>query len=410
MAAMQQRPFNVYLASESVGSLDSYEGIPEPGSDTSSDALTLSYGWQRRLHGWLEELGPKAPGLLLAGALAAVATVLAQWIGKSMMGFERSPISPILMTVILGLLIRNVVGLPKQYRDGLSWCVKRLLRIGVALLGLGLSLAALGEIGLQAIPIVMGCLLTAVFVVIWLGKLAGLSNPLSTLIAVGTSICGVSAIVATGPAIDADDDEVSYSVAVITLFGMVALIAYPFLSHFLFDGDPHLVGLFLGTAIHDTSQVAGAGLMYQLAYDSPEALDVAATTKLIRNLCLGAMVPILAFLHTRRTGSSTRGTAKKGFFSLIPGFVVAFVLLAAFRSVGDLGVKAFGFLSPATWESFLSLCRSCSLICLTLALAAIGVGTSFAQIRTLGWRPLLIGFWAALVVGLVSVGLIRIFS
>ena len=411
MADDNPRPFNVYLASEATASLDSFEGIPEISSEATSDRLQLKYAWQRKLHSTLDNFSDIAPGLLLAGGVALIATYLAQWVGTSMMGFDRSPISPILMTVILGLLLRNLIGLPKRYRDGLSWCVKRILRVGVALLGLGLSLAALGSIGLNAVPVVIGCILTAILGVIWLGKLVGLSNPLSTLIAVGTSICGVTAIVATGPAIDADDDEVSYSVAVITLFGILALLTYPFLAHSIFEADPRLVGFFLGTAIHDTSQVAGAGLMYQLAYNSPEALDVAATTKLVRNLCLGAVIPVMAILHQRRQGNSgaKKSRSKLSFSKLVPGFVIAFVALAALRSIGDMGNDAFGFLNRDAWEGFLSFARSASLACLTVALAAIGLGTSFLQIRNLGFRPLAIGFAAATLVGAVSVGLIHLF-
>lgn len=411
MTSETPRPFNVYLASEATASLDSFEGIPEVSHEATSDRLQLKYAWQRKLHGSLDSFGDLAPGLLLAAAVALIATFVAKWLGTSVMGFDRSPVSPILATVVLGLVLRNLIGLPKRYRDGLSWCVKRILRIGVALLGLGLSLAALGSIGLHAIPVVIGCILTAILGVIWLGKLAGLSNPLSTLIAVGTSICGVTAIVATGPAIDADDDEVSYSVAVITLFGILALLTYPFLAHFLFAGDPRLAGFFLGTAIHDTSQVAGAGLMYQLAYDSPEALDVAATTKLVRNLCLGAVIPVMAILHQRRSRKEgyTPGKSKLGFSKLVPGFVIAFIALAALRSIGDMGGSAFGIFSRDTWEGFLSFSRSASLACLTVALAAIGLGTSFLQIRNLGFRPLVIGFAAATLVGAVSVGLIQIF-
>ncbi|MDC0312013.1 putative sulfate exporter family transporter [bacterium] len=199
----------------------------------------------KRIHRAVDSASDLAPGLLLAGAVAIIAGITAKSFGTSILGFSKSPVSPILVTVLLGLIFRNTIGLPKKYRDGLSWCVKRLLRIGVALLGLRLSLGALSEIGLHAIPIVLGCIAAAIIGVIWLGKMAGLSGKLSTLIAVGTRICGVSAIVATGPAIKAHDDEVSYSVTVITLFGIIALTTYPFLAHFLFTGNEVMAGLFL---------------------------------------------------------------------------------------------------------------------------------------------------------------------
>lgn len=405
----RQRLFNVYLASETTASLDSFEGIPDLPAQPRSDISHLRFAWQKTLHRKLDGFSALAPGLLLAGAVAALATVAAGWLGTSLLGFEKSPVSPILATVVLGLILRNAVGLPAKFREGLSWCVKRVLRIGVALLGLRLSLAALGEIGIQAVPVVIGCVLAAIVGVIWLGRLARVPGKMSALVAVGTSICGVSAIVATGPAIDADEDEIGYSVAVITLFGMLALATYPFLAHFLFAGNETQAGLFLGTAIHDTSQVAGAGLIYQLQYDSPRTLEIAATTKLVRNLCLGIVVPAMAIVFHRRKGGTAprrKGGHWLAWSKWIPGFVIAFVICALVRSLGDLGERPFGVLDRENWEAVLQFSQRISLACLTVALAAIGLGTSFAQLKELGWKPLAIGFASAFLVGAVSWGLV----
>ncbi len=398
------RPFNVYLASESVGSLDSFEGIPEI---PVAKELPGRRRWQRSLFRRLDQLGDLAPGLLLAIFVAWVATLLSRWLGIALFGMESSPISPILVTVLLGLIIRNTIGLPACYREGLTFCVKVILRVGVALLGLRLSLMALGQIGLYALPIVIGCISVAVAGVLWLGKRAGISRTMSSLIAVGTSICGVSAIVATGPAVGADDEEVSYAVAVITVFGMLGLITYPFLAHWMFQGDPTLAGFFLGTSIHDTSQVAGAGLMYQTAYNSPEALEVATITKLVRNVCMGAVIPILAIMNRRQSlTAGARSANRLPLRQLIPGFVIAFVVLAAVRSLGDIGTKAFGILPAEIWQRLLSTGAELSLFCLTLALAAIGLGTSMKHIRELGLKPMFIGMAAAVLVALTSRGLI----
>src|SRR5439155_22334249 len=110
----------------------------------------------------------------------------------------------------------------------------------------------------DAVPIVVVCMAAALLGVAWISRALGLSRRLGTLIGVGTSICGVSAIVATAPVIDAEEDEVSYAVACITLFGLATLFVYPFLAHLIFHANPEQVGLFLGTSVHDTSQVTGA--------------------------------------------------------------------------------------------------------------------------------------------------------
>ena len=112
-------------------------------------------------------------------------------------------------------------------------------------------------------------ILAAILIVTFLGRRLGLTDRLGTLIAVGTGICGNTAIVAVSPTIGAKEEETSYAVACITVFGLFAMLAYPFVAHWLFDGDPFRAGLFLGTAVHDTSQVAGAGMVYQEYYHAP---------------------------------------------------------------------------------------------------------------------------------------------
>ncbi len=399
-----QNGYNVYLASETVESLDSFEGVPEPvRSRTSAPGARA---WQGYLYHQLDQFTLLAPGVLLALVIAFVAGHLATWLGVQLLDFERSPVSPILVAVLLGLILRNTIGLPAGFHEGLTWCVKVLLRIGVALLGLRLSLLAIGQIGLQALPIVLGCISVGLVGALWLGNRLGISGKLSTLIAVGTSICGVSAIVATGPALRADDEEVSYAVASITIFGMLGLLCYPFLAHVLFQGDPHMAGFFLGTSIHDTSQVAGAALLYQTAYDAPETLEVATTTKLVRNVCMGAVIPLLVILHRRSLGSTqtVRGLPLRQW---VPGFVWAFLGFAAFRSLGEIGPRAYGILDDKAWEQLLAFGQAVSLGCLSLALAAIGLGTSARHFRALGWKPLATGMLTALLVGCASWGLVR---
>ena len=412
------RPFNVYLDYAQPLSLDSMEGVPAhaPVAPPLPGEQSLVFNWQRRLHRLFDWIGSMAPGVVLAVVLAFVGSEAARYIGERLMGFEKSPLSPILVTVMLGLLVRNGIGLPRGYEKGLRLCVKRILRIGVALLGLRLSLVAMGTIGLSALPIVVGCIVAALLVVTRLSRLVGLSPRLGSLIAVGTSICGVSAIVATAPAIRADEEEVSYSVAVITLFGMTALFTYPFLAHWLFDGDPQLAGFFLGTAIHDTAQVAGAGLMYDLQYDAPTALDVATTTKLVRNVGMGIVIPLMAISYHRQrqqqgpTDVITSSTSHSHWLKwgqLVPLFMLGFVTLAIIRSVGDFGGdRPFGLMQRGTWNEWLASAKVAAVFFLTIAMAAVGLGTSFSQLKDLGWKPLCLGLTAALLVGCVSATLI----
>ena len=388
--------------------LGSMEGVPEWVDPSESPSeLAGRAAWQLRGNRLFELAGTTLPGVALALGLAGIGALAADWLGSSLLGLEKTPLSPILIAILLGLVIRNSVGLPAVYEAGLQLCLKRVLRIGVALLGIRLSLAAAGAIGLVAVPVVLGCIGAALVLVTRISRAFGLPARLGTLIAVGTAICGNTAIVATAPVIRATDDEVSYAVGCITVFGLLALLGYPYLSHWLFTGDAQLSGLFLGTAIHDTAQVAGAGLVYLQQFGTPQALETATVTKLVRNLFMLGVIPLMAVLYHRSTQERRRLT-RPGFGKLVPLFVFGFVAMTALRSVGDVGARPFGVLSPETWERVIVVTSEVASWCLIVAMASVGLGTSFSRLRSLGLRPLAVGMFAAVLVGGVSYALVQI--
>jgi uncharacterized integral membrane protein (TIGR00698 family) len=258
---------------------------------------------------------------------------------------------------------------------------------------------------LQALPVIIGAVAAALLIVTFLAKRMGLSGKLGTLIAVGTSICGATAIVATAPTIAAKDDEVSYAVACITLFGVVAMLLYPFVGHWIFDGDAFRSGMFLGTSVHETAQVAGAGLVYQQYYSDPQALDVATVTKLVRNMGMLLVIPLMSILYHR---NNVDGTEAPKWYTMIPLFVVGFALMSLLRTVGDMGEQPFGVLDPATWKTLVGYTKQAAELCLAVAMAAVGLGTSIKGLKEIGLRPLGAGLVAAVLVGGVSIGLISL--
>ena len=394
---------NPYLNPELSRFVGSMEGVPEwtDPAETEQERAERT-GWRARGHSLLEMAGQLLPGLALAFALALLARGFSVWLGTYAFGLDKSPVSPILIAILAGLLIRNTVGLPRVYELGLQLSLKRLLRVGVALLGIRLSLGAVGAIGLVALPVVTICIITALVLVTGVSRVLGLPPRLGTLIAVGTAICGNTAIVATGPVINADEDEISYAVGTITVFGLIALMTYPFVSHSIFGGDPQLAGLFLGTAIHDTAQVAGAGLLYMQQYGAPEALDTATVTKLLRNLFMVAVIPLMA-VYYHRSDEERAKTKTPPLTQMVPLFVFGFLALVLLRTVGDLGEAPFGgVLTASAWESAIGTASVASGWCLTVAMAAVGLGTNLRQLRTLGLKPLGVGLAAALTVGIVS--------
>ncbi len=345
------------------------------------------------------------PGLILALILAFGGGYLADLIGVGWMGLSKSPVSPIMMAILLGVLLRNTLGVSQKFEPGVRFGVERILRLGIVLLGIRISLGEAGEIGLRALPVVIVCVAVALLVVTWLSRRLGLSARLGTLIAAGTAICGATAIVALAPGINAKDDETAYAVTCIALFGIVAMLLYPFAAHWLFAGDAFRAGLFLGTSVHDTSQVAGAGLVYQEYFGDADVLNVATVTKLVRNLGMLVVIPLLSILYHR---TSDTGEARPSVWSMVPLFVIGFMLMSLLRTVGDMGDRPFGLLDPAHWKFMVTSCSKAAEYCLAIAMAAVGLGTSLAGLQAIGLKPLGVGLFSAALVGGVSYGMISL--
>lgn len=397
--------------------LDSSEGVPEWPAPAESDAERAGRGRVRVfLNQQFDWLGVVLPGFVLAVVLAGAGGWLADWISREVLHHGKSPISPIMLAIVLGLVVRNLVGLPAVYEKGVRLCVRHVLRFGIAILGLRLSIVQLGGIGVLAVPVVIACIATALLAVMWINRMMGLPRRLGGLIAVGTGICGVSAIVATAPVIEADEDETSYAVACITIFGLIAMLTYPFLAPWLFGADnTQQVGMFLGTAIHDTSQVSGAGLMYDQQHGSVAAggvtaLDAALVTKLFRNLCMAAVIPLMAIIyHRSRHNAGRRGRLK--WTEVMPIFVIGFVAMAVVSSIADVtGNRPFGLVSRQAWDGLRDGLIDMAKWCLAVSMAGVGLGTSFVKIKGLGWKPFCVGLSAAVLVGVMSFALIKALS
>jgi len=383
-------------------------------STTTARPAREMRAWEKNLMGVkINEFPRLLPGLLVVSLLAWLSIWLSEFIGVRLMGFEKSPVSAVMVAILLGMIIGNIVVLPGWLKPGLQFAVKKLLRLGIILLGIRLSVFDVFRVGAVGVPIVVLCIAIALFFTTRLNEWLRLPERLGTLIAVGTSICGVSAIVAAGPAIDAEDEEVAYAIAVITVFGIVAMLAYPYAANIIFAGNPVQAGLFLGTAIHETAQVAGAGLVYADVFSAPRGLDVATITKLIRNAFMAVVIPLMAFYYARRAlgqGEEFEGQ-KTSFTKLFPLFIFGFLAFAVFRSIGDAGIqagsKAFWLWDSAAWENIYIFIKRWAVIFMVLALAGVGLSTSYRILKGMGIKPFVVGLGAALMVGVVS--LITIF-
>ncbi len=401
---------NPYANPELFRFVGSMEGLPEVSeiADTVEERSART-GWREKGHALFGSAGLLMPGIGIAIGLATIGSAGSAAIGSYVFEGAASPVSPILIAILGGLLVRNTIGVPAIYELGLELCLKRILRVGVALLGIRLSLLAAGATGLVAVPIALATIGTALLLVTWLSRVVGLPKRLGMLIAVGTAICGNTAIVATGPVIGADEDEVSYAVACITLFGLFALIVHPFIAFELFAGDGHLAGLFLGSAIHDTAQVAGAGLLYAQQFGDTSALESATVTKLVRNLFMIGVIPLMAAVYHEPSEGKDE-VAKPSLRQLVPFFVFGFIAMAFVRTLGDVGERPFGFLDPDVWALVIKSTSTVSTFCLTIAMATVGLGTNLRRLQMLGLKPLAVGLGAALIVGTVGAGMIKLIA
>lgn len=375
-------------------------------SNTSS-ARAMS-AWERNLLGvTLDQVPSLLPGLLVAALLAALSIWLSEFFGVTLLGFDKTPISAVMLAILLGLIIGALVPVPQALKPGFNLAVKKVLRLGIIMLGIRLTVFDIFKLGVFGVPIVVFCILGALFFTTRINKWVNLPERLGTLIAVGTSICGVSAIVATGPAIDAEEEEVAYAVAVITVFGLLATLVYPYVANVIFAGEALKVGLFLGTSVHDTSQVVASAKVYADVFGAPLALDVATVTKLVRNVFMVAVIPLMALYCARKTAVQRESPDKRiSVLKLLPLFIVGFLAMAAIRSIGDAGVNAggnaFGLWDAAAWTGIVGFINTWAGNLLVVALAGVGLNTDFRAFRGLGIKPFIVGLGAALVVGVVS--------
>ena len=336
------------------------------------------------------------PGIILAFVLYTLSQGFNNIIGIEFFGYEKSPISTAMIAILIGIFFGNAFQVRDSFQKGLDFTKEYILKFGIICLGIQLKPFEFLEFGKIAIPLIIVCIISVLIVIKLLIKKLKIPTRMAYLISIGSTVCGTTAIMATAPVIKANKNEVSYAIANITLFGILSMLIYPYFANIYFDGQPLLVGLFLGTSIHETSQVAAAGLIYDQQFNSPETLNIATVTKLIRNTFLVIMIPLFALLYNR-------GQSKEKNYSIIkifPYFVLGFVGMIILRNFGDhFFINTFN----NNWENSIEIIKSSSKVFLTMAMAAIGLSTNLKDIRAMGYKPFIVGFIAMITVGLVSI-------
>ena len=328
------------------------------------------------------------PGI---GVCAAIAVPC--WFLGEALPVVGGPVFAILAGMAIALLWKQ----PSRgtVQDGIAFTAKKVLQYAVILLGFGLNLAQIAAVGAESLPIIASTIATALIVGYILYKVLRMDSAIATLIAVGSSICGGSAIAATAPVIKAKDEQVAQAISVIFLFNVVAALIFPTLGHALGMSNEGF-GLFAGTAVNDTSSVTAAAAAWDGMHPGANALDDATIVKLTRTLAIIPITLVLAIMMARKENAAadnaTTGAKLLGGFSLKRAFPTFILLFLAASVITTVAVAAGA--DVATFAPLKTLSR----FFIVMAMAAIGLNTDLAKLVRSGAKPILMGLicWACI--------------
>ncbi len=325
------------------------------------------------------------PGLIFVGVVTFVGFNI-HW------NFET--ISPLVASLVLSVLIGNIISIPKILGPGQKFAAKKVLRFGIVLLGTQLALKQVVDLGGRELIVVVGVVALTFLGTLWLGPRLGISKSLSLLIATGFSICGASAVAAMEGVVEADEEEVTYAIALVTLCGSLAIVLLPLLRNVLGLTDPQLFGSWVGASVHDVAQVIATS-----STGGDSAVQAATVVKLSRVVLLAPLVACVS-IWVRRSSSGLVAKAKKTatkHVSVVPLFVIGFLVMIAVRTTGVIP------------ENLLSRLKTIEQVCLASALVGLGSDVRVSRLIKVGGRPLLlalISWFGIAVVSLIGVRLV----
>jgi uncharacterized integral membrane protein (TIGR00698 family) len=329
------------------------------------------------------------PGLLLLTAVGYAG----KFIEQSIALYTKSRhitfpnIEYVLWAIVIGLLISNTVGIPRIFQAGVA-TYEFWLKAGIVLLG---SRFLLGDIlhlgGISLLLVAVALTLSLTFMHL-LGRSFKLKPKLTSLLAVGSSICGVSAIIAAKPAIDADDEDASYAIAAILALGALSLFTFPLIGHSLHLSDK-AYGLWAGLAVDNTAEATAAGALY-----SDAAGKVAVLAKTTRNALIGFIVLGYAIYWASRGQAQAVGNKAQFLWSKFPKFVLGFLLISLLATLGYFTKPQLTSLANLSRWAFL------------LTFAGVGLRTSFRELGKQGWRPFAVGAIGEVFIAILTLGLV----
>lgn len=328
------------------------------------------------------------------GLLLCMAIAVPSWF----LGKQFPIIGGAVIAIIAGMIITLFLKDKSAFEPGIKFTSKKILQWAVVLLGFGMNLTVILETGKQSLPIIVSTIATSLVISYILHKAMNIPSKISTLVGVGSSICGGSAIAATAPVIDADDEEVAQAISVIFFFNVLAALIFPTFGKLIgFATDTgEAFGIFAGTAVNDTSSVTAAASTWDSMWGLGSAtLDTAVTVKLTRTLAIIPITLALALIRTRREKKGAEAGKKVSLKQIFPFFILYFVAASVITTAAvSLGADAAVF-SPV---------KELSKFFIVLAMAAIGLNTDIIKLVKTGGKPIIMGFscW----VGITGVSLL----
>jgi uncharacterized integral membrane protein (TIGR00698 family) len=329
------------------------------------------------------------PGLLLLAAVGYAG----KFIERSIASYGKSHhltlpnIEYVLWAILIGLLIANTVGVPELFRPGLA-TYEFWLKAGIVLLGARFLLGDVLKLGGVSLVLVAIEIVVSLAFMTFLGRAFGLKPKLTTLLAVGSSICGVSAIIATQGAIDADEEDSSFAIAAILTLGAISLFIFPLVGHWLHLSDLSY-GLWAGLGIDNTAEVTAAGALY-----SDAAAKIAVLAKTTRNAMIGFVVLGYALYWARKEGTERVGNKAAFLWEKFPKFVLGFILISALATAAVFSKPQLTSLANLSRWAFL------------LTFAGVGLRTNVREMWKQGARPFLVGALGEIVIAFLTLGLV----
>lgn len=322
------------------------------------------------------------------GILLSLAIAVPAWFLGKLFPIVGGPVIAIIAGMIITLFIKDKA----PFADGIKFVSKKILQYAVILLGFGLNLSVVAKTGAQSLPIICSTIATSLIVAFLLCKIMKMPSNISTLIGVGSSICGGSAVAATAPVINADDEEVAQAISVIFFFNVLAAIIFPYFGQLIGFQGSESFGIFAGTAVNDTSSVTACASTWDNLYGFGSAtLDKAVTVKLTRTLAIIPITLVLALYQMYKAKNANNGTAELSFSfkKVFPFFIVWFILASLITTLCYSFIKDQAVLSNI--KAVFAFLKNCSKFFIVLAMAAIGINTNIVKLVKTGGKPLIMG-------------------